>query len=835
MSSLAGVLVAASVGCDRGPGARASGDGGNVTIAAAEEGGDLHGDGPERAERWTGGHQGGGSEHGGAGGSGGEQGGAAGSAGLDGDGCDPALCPAPASECQEAVCLRNGQCAIWPLPDGTLAGTQIAGDCRRNVCKAGALVGHDDPTDPPDDDNECTHDMCGPGGPSHAAMPIDLPCGEGQSSVCDGSGTCVECTSPEHCPGPDTECQFRTCDAGVCGVTFAPRGRALLAQTAGDCQKSQCDGGGSVEAVADPADVEDDGNACTNDFCLGGAVAHLLAAPATACDGGLRCDGAGRCVACLSAADCQAPANPCLEATCVAGSCGAGPRPEGAECDDGNACTLLDTCQSGACAGSDPVLCLALDQCHVVGICDPATGACSEPAKADGSACNDGDACTLTDSCQSGVCEGVTPVVCTAGDPCHEPGTCDPTTGVCSAPERADGAACDDGNPCTQTDSCRAGACEGSSPVVCVARDQCHDAGTCDPATGACSAPERADGAACDDGNPCSVADVCLAGVCSAGAVAACAPLDSCHVAGVCDPATGGCSHPEKPEGAACDDQNPCTRVDTCQAGKCTGRDVMVCVAADPCREAGECDPATGACTSPSVADGTACAVDGESGACQKGECGVCGNGTPEAQEECDDGNSAPCDGCSPDCELDTSITSSAGPGLALVIPDHGYRGSLTSMACAEVDVPARGDQRVEYVCPTVGITHSWVGDLTVKLVSPSGTVVTLMSLPGISEAADKGHSNTGDSSNVDSAYPISWQDGGPTSAELLGRTLEGGEVVCKDDGACLLDPSHGAAAPGNLARFAGEIAPGAWRLCVGDSRAGDAGLVDQVRLVIGQ
>jgi len=29
--------------------------------------------------------------------------------------------------------------------------------------------------------------------------------------------------------------------------------------------------------------------------------------------------------------------------------------------------------------------------------------------------------------------------------------------------------------------------CTGANPVVCTAQDQCHDAGSCDTSTGACS------------------------------------------------------------------------------------------------------------------------------------------------------------------------------------------------------------------------------------------------------------------------------------------------------------------------------------------------------------
>ena len=86
---------------------------------------------------------------------------------------------------------------------------------------------------------------------------------------------------------------------------------------------------------------------------------------------------------------------------------------------------------------------------------------------------------------------GGNPVTCTASDQCHTAGTCNPATGVCSNPAKANGTACNDGNACTQTDTCQAGACTGANPVTCAASDQCHVAGTCNPATGMCSNPAR--------------------------------------------------------------------------------------------------------------------------------------------------------------------------------------------------------------------------------------------------------------------------------------------------------------------------------------------------------
>ena len=148
-----------------------------------------------------------------------------------------------------------------------------------------------------------------------------------------------------------------------------------------------------------------------------------------------------------------------------------------ASCDDSNPCTI-DACSPAGCTHT-PVVCAPADQCHDAGTCDPATGACSNPAKPDGTACHDGNACTRTDTCQAGLCAGTNPVTCAPADQCHDAGTCDPATGACSNPATPDGTACNDGNACTGTDTCQAGVCSGTNPVGCVPPDACHDA-VCD-------------------------------------------------------------------------------------------------------------------------------------------------------------------------------------------------------------------------------------------------------------------------------------------------------------------------------------------------------------------
>jgi streptogramin lyase len=232
----------------------------------------------------------------------------------------------------------------------------------------------------------------------------------------------------------------------------------------------------------------------------------------------------------------------------AANACGG--RPNGTSCTDGNACTLADTCQDGACKAGAPVVCRASDQCHSAGVCNSATGVCSNPQKAEGTGCDDGNKCTQTDTCQAGVCTGTSPVTCVASDACHVAGTCVPATGACTNPPAADGTTCDDQNACTRGDSCVAGTCVGSSSVVCTAPDGCHTAGTCDPATGLCAGQSPvADGTACDDGNACTQTDTCLAGSCVGGNPVVCA--GPCQSASTCDPATGQCV--EGPHGVVTD------------------------------------------------------------------------------------------------------------------------------------------------------------------------------------------------------------------------------------------------------------------------------------------
>jgi PQQ-like domain len=160
--------------------------------------------------------------------------------------------------------------------------------------------------------------------------------------------------------------------------------------------------------------------------------------------------------------------------------------------DLGGACGAGNQCGSGFCVAG--ICCDTACTGNACMACDVpgSAGHCS--ARPNGTSCSDGNACTQTDSCQAGACVGGNAVVCAAQDQCHVAGACDPASGTCGNPAAADGTSCSDGSACTRTDSCQAGACVGGNPVVCTAQDQCHVAGACDPASGVCSNPGKVGG-----------------------------------------------------------------------------------------------------------------------------------------------------------------------------------------------------------------------------------------------------------------------------------------------------------------------------------------------------
>ena len=161
----------------------------------------------------------------------------------------------------------------------------------------------------------------------------------------------------------------------------------------------------------------------------------------------------------------------------------------------------------------------------------------------------------------------------------------------------------------------------------------------------------------------------------------------------------------------------------------------------------------------------------------------------------------------------------------AIAIPDDAYDGTLASMACFNVTGPTGV---ISDMSATLAIDHTWIGDLVIKVVAPDNTVLTLMNRPGFAEPADDGTGGFGDSSDLSVAAPINFANGAPTSAEDMGATIPGGDVVCTADGLCDYAPAPGAGPGTDFSDFIGMNAAGTWQICVGDAGGGDTGQIDE-------
>ncbi|MEE9268703.1 MAG: hypothetical protein V3V49_00420, partial [Candidatus Krumholzibacteria bacterium] len=119
---------------------------------------------------------------------------------------------------------------------------------------------------------------------------------------------------------------------------------------------------------------------------------------------------------CSIDADCD-DGNGCTSDICNAGTCENNSINEGLACDDGDACLVGETCQTGICTGGTTPDCSGTgDQCNADNTCDPAgaEGNCDTPGGAinEGLACDDLDACNIGETCQTGLCTGGAPPDC---------------------------------------------------------------------------------------------------------------------------------------------------------------------------------------------------------------------------------------------------------------------------------------------------------------------------------------------------------------------------------------------------------------------------------------
>lgn len=342
---------------------------------------------------------------------------------------------------------------------------------------------------------------------------------------------------------------------------------------------------------------------------------------------------------------------------------------------------LAVTCPSCQAPCFDPAT--GLGVCCAPGqLCDTYSGCvtvCTEVPKFCGCATGAYTCCSATACCCFGligefssefcctggqVCSGTTCAACPAGQT-----NCNCTC-VNTLTDNRNCGSC--GNICGAGTFCCAGACIAN----CTPSDQCHVAGTCNPASGTCTNPPASNGTPCTGTNRCFQTYTCQAGVCTGSNPVVCTPSDQCHVAGTCAPETGTCSNPSAPDGTPCEGINPCFRTYTCQSGICTPSNPV------QCPECQHCNFQTGTCTP--IENGTACS----SGTCCNGtcvnlatdpsNCGRCGNVCLEGQTCC----SGTC------VNLQTDSNNCGGCGI--VCPPNTCRQGRCTFTRTVV-VPARG------------------------------------------------------------------------------------------------------------------------------------------------
>jgi len=401
----------------------------------------------------------------------------------------------------------------------------------------------------------------------------------------DENGACQPGTEADFCGPPRDRCQ--RCSDAVCKTGICTEfGKCdLEPQTGTSCTGGKCLNGGC----------------CVG--CISGSVCYV--------DDNAKCGSAGgSCTAC----------GPCEE--CDGGTCK--PKANGAPCDDGSNCTTDDQCNAGTCSGT-PVVCNDNNAC-TDDSCDPATGCQNDPVPGD---CNDGSACTTGDTCVGGECMG-TPIACDDGNFCTDD-SCDDALG-CVYQSKPEDTACDDGNACSPTSACKDTDSDPTTARQCVATSglDCNDNDPCTSDECEPNGPGPEDDACQDPRDPinegggcaaslCMTGQTCQAGVCQGGMPLDCADTSMC-TQDDCDAATG-CTH--EPIEADCNDANPCTIDDACDNGECVGVEVE-CAPLDSCHQAGSCDPTTGTCSDPRKPDGASC---GSSGRCDDGSCVVMAEG----------------------------------------------------------------------------------------------------------------------------------------------------------------------------------------------------------------
>ncbi|MBK6920297.1 MAG: hypothetical protein IPH07_23055 [Deltaproteobacteria bacterium] len=477
-------------------------------------------------------------------------------------GCvDASDCNGQDSFCRAYLC-QDGACTVADTASGTVlpAIDQADNDCQVMVCDGnGNAVAIADTDDIPlDDGNDCTEEVCNGTLPDHADLPIDTDCNSNGGTFCDGAGSCVGCNDASQCPAAG-QCHAATCENNVCGIEVTANVACNdgLFCTATDT----CNVAGVCVGSGTPCNGPDGDSNCSESCdenannCLGNDPSGAACSDGLFCTTGDVCDGNGTC---------QGGGNPCAafvgdNDTDCSESCNEGTDsctandPNGSSCNDSLFCTVTDTCTNGVCGGTgNPCTANVGDNdSDCSESCNEVTNACTSNDP-NGSSCNDGLFCTVTDTCTGGVCGGAgNPCTVNVGDndtDCSE--SCNEVTNNCTSND-PNGSHCNDGLFCTVTDTCTGGVCGGTGNPCSGADGDNNCSESCNETLNNCSAADP-NGSSCADGLFCTSGDACQGGTCVGGSNPCPGPDGDTDCSETCNETLNNCSTND-PNGSACD------------------------------------------------------------------------------------------------------------------------------------------------------------------------------------------------------------------------------------------------------------------------------------------
>ncbi|MSP91509.1 MAG: hypothetical protein EXR79_06870 [Myxococcales bacterium] len=393
-----------------------------------------------------------------------------------------------AKVCTDDSCADStGSCVYAPNAVACEDGNKCTAPdvCAGGSCAAGAAKDCDDK-------DACTNDKCDASSGGCVFVPI-VGCG-GNCKVADDCNDQNPCTTD-------------LCSNLLC----AYQNNADVCSDGNPCTLlDACKNGGCVAGAAKGCD---DGQPCTNDSCNPTDGACVTVSNTAPCDDGNQCTqgdlcGGGKCTAGQPKA-CD-DKNACTVDGCdpSTGACTV-KADDAAKCDDGNACSTGDACVAGKCVGV-AVVCDDKNVC-TQDACTAANGQCAYSDVA-GGPCDDDSKCTTGDACLGGKCQPGTAKVCMDNNTCTAD-SCDPATANCAFNALTDGTACSDGNLCTLNDTCGGAVCKPKSSVACGDSNMCTS-DQCNKTTGLCEyGPDLGkNGASCASNSP--VNKRCWNGVC---------------------------------------------------------------------------------------------------------------------------------------------------------------------------------------------------------------------------------------------------------------------------------------------------------------------------------